>query len=99
MGTNITYGWLLAGVVDEGPADQADLQGGTRQVSIGGTVTTLGGHIIIANNSQPILNGDDLMSYLASETLPGEIIQVAVLRNNETLSFPVQLGTRSSPPG
>lgn len=99
MDVNVTSGWLLAGIEDGGPADKAGLQGGNRQVRIGGTIYTVGGDIIIAINNHSILNGDDLMSYLAAHTLPGQTIQVTVVRHNETHTLPVKLGTRPPPPG
>lgn len=36
MDVNVTYGWLIAQVTSGGPADDAGLQGGTRQVTIAG---------------------------------------------------------------
>jgi len=99
MGVNVTYGWLLAGIQDGGPADKAGLQGGNHQVSIGGTRYVVGGDVVVAIDNRSVLNGDDLMSYLAAHTLPGQTIQVTVVRHNETVTLPVTLGTRPPPPG
>ncbi|HDS59362.1 MAG TPA: PDZ domain-containing protein, partial [Thermoplasmatales archaeon] len=99
MGVNVTYGWLLAGIQDGGPADKAGLQGGDHQVSIGGTRYVVGGDVVVAIDNRSVLNGDDLMSYLAAHTLPGQTIQVTVVRHNETVTLPVTLGTRPPPPG
>ena len=38
------------------------------------------------------VNTDDLLAYLEENTLPGQTINVTVIRNNETLTFPVVLG-------
>jgi len=40
MGTNVTYGWLIAQVTANGPAAKAGLYGGTQQVSIEGEYVT-----------------------------------------------------------
>ena len=97
MNVNITYGWLIVQVVSGGPADQAGLQGGTQQVQIAGKWITIGGDIIIAINETRITNIDDLSTYLEEYTLPGQTINVTIVRNNQTMTFAVELGTRPPP--
>lgn len=97
MNTNITYGWLIVQVVSGGPADQAGLQGGTQQVQIAGKWVTIGGDIIIAINETRITNIDDLSTYLEEHTLPGQTINVTIVRNNQTMTLAVELGTRPPP--
>lgn len=97
MDTNFTYGWLIVQVVDGGPADEADLQGGTQQILVAGEQVTIGGDIIIAINETRITNIDDLSTYLEEYTLPGQTINVTIVRNNQTITFSVELGTRPSP--
>ncbi|MEM2917263.1 MAG: trypsin-like peptidase domain-containing protein [Candidatus Bathyarchaeia archaeon] len=94
MHVNITYGWLIIETIKNGPAEKAGLKGGTQTVSIGGTTITVGGDIIIAMNNVPIVNGDDLSTYMEEYTLPGQIVEVTVFRENATLTIPVELGTR-----
>jgi len=97
MNTNITYGWLIAQVVSGGPADQAGLQSGTQQVQIAGKWVTIGGDIIIAINQTRITNIDDLSTYLEEYTLPGQTINVTIVRNNQITTLAVELGTRPPP--
>jgi len=97
MNVNITYGWLIVQVVSGGPADQAGLQGGTQQVQIAGKWVTIGGDIIIAINETRITNIDDLSAYLEEYTLPGQTINVTIVRNNQTMPLAVELGTRPPP--
>jgi S1-C subfamily serine protease len=97
MNTTVTYGWLIAQVTSGGPAANAGLQGGTTQVDILGTPETIGGDIIIAINGTRITNGDALSSYMEENTLPGQTINVTVVRNNQTLNIAVKLGTRPPP--
>ena len=97
MKVNITYGCLIVHVVSDGPADQAGLQGGTQQVQIAGKWVTIGGDIIIAINQTRITNIDALAAYLEEYTLPGQTINVTIVRNNQTMTFAVELGTRPPP--
>jgi len=94
MSINVTYGWLITQVVSGGPADNAGLRGGTKQVQIAGEWITIGGDIVIAINETKITNMDDLSTYLEEYTLPGQTINVTIARNNQTMTLTVELGTR-----
>jgi len=97
MNINVTYGWLIIQVLSGGPADKAGLHGGTRQVQIAGDTLTVGGDIIVAFNETRIVNGDDLSTYLEEYTLPGQKINVTIVRNSQTMTIEVELGTRPPP--
>jgi len=97
MNINITYGHLIVQVVSGGPADRAGLQGGTQQVQIAGKWVTIGGDIIIAINGTRIRNIDDLATYLEEHTVPGQTINVTIVRNSQTITLTVELGTRPPP--
>ncbi len=97
MDTNITYGWLIVQVVSGGPAYEAGLHGGTQQALIAGERVTIGGDIIVAINETSIANADDLSTYLEEYTLPGQTINVTIVRNNESMTLQVNLGKRPSP--
>jgi S1-C subfamily serine protease len=94
MGTNVTYGWLIERVTSGGAADKAGLRAGTAQVIVDGTSVTIGGDIIIAINGTRITNSDALAAYLEEYTLPGQTINVTMVRNNQTLTTPVTLEAR-----
>jgi S1-C subfamily serine protease len=97
MGVNVTYGWLIVQVTSDGPADQAKLRGGTQSVSIAGQSVTIGGDIIIAINGTRITGIDDLSTFLEEHTLPGQTIDVTIIRNDQTVTLPLKLGTRPPP--
>jgi S1-C subfamily serine protease len=80
-GASVTYGWKIASVVRGGPCD--------------GKLTV--DDIIIAMNNQTIKGNDDLASYLEEHTLPGDTVNLTVIRNGETITVPVTLGTRPPP--
>jgi S1-C subfamily serine protease len=81
LDASVTYGWRIATVVGTGPSN-----GILRPDDI-----------IIALNGTTIRNNDDLASYLEERTLPGESLNMTVIRNNQTIEVTVLLGTRPSP--
>jgi S1-C subfamily serine protease len=96
LDVDVTYGWLITGVTSGGPADKATLKGGTSQIQVSGSSVTVGGDIIIAFDGTRIRNTDDLSTYLEENTLPNQTIDVTIIRNGETLTLPLTLGTRPS---
>jgi S1-C subfamily serine protease len=94
MGTNVTYGWLIAQVTSGGPSANAGLQGGTKQAVVMDTQMTIGGDIIVAINGTRITGIDDMSAYLEENTLPGQTVNLTVVRDNETIFVPLELGSR-----
>jgi S1-C subfamily serine protease len=97
MDVNVTYGWLISQVTSGGPADEANLQGGTQQVTVAGQAVTIGGDIIIALSGTRIKGIDDLSTFLEEHTLPGQTIDVTIIRNGQTMTLPLKIGTRPPP--
>jgi S1-C subfamily serine protease len=94
MGTNVTYCWLIAQVTSGGPSANAGLQGGTKQAVVMDTQMTIGGDIIVAINGTRITGIDDMSAYLEENTLPGQTVNLTVVRDNETIFVPLELGSR-----
>lgn len=92
IGTSVTYGWLIASASSE-----TGLHGGTSRALIAGSVVTIGGDVIVAINGTRIMSVDDLLTYLEEYTLPGQTINVTIVRNNETMTLLANLGKRPSP--
>ena len=92
IGTSVTYGWLIASASSE-----TGLHGGTSQALIAGSVVTIGGDVIVAINGTRIMSVDDLLTYLEEYTLPGQAINVTIVRNNKTMTLQVNLGKQPSP--
>jgi S1-C subfamily serine protease len=82
LGVSVTYGWRIASVITGGPSD-GKLQEGD---------------IIIALNNVKIKNNDDLASYLEEKTLPGQTINITVMRNNTATNLIVTLKERPAIP-
>jgi S1-C subfamily serine protease len=96
MNVDVTYGWLIAQVTSGGPAATAGLQSGTQQVTVSGQSVVIGGDIIIALNGARIRGIDDLSTYLEENTLPGQTINVTIVRNGETMTVSLKIGTRAA---
>jgi len=97
MNVSTTYGVLIQSVVSGGPAATAGLKAGTQTSVVEGNQIYLGGDIITAINGTHILNGDALSAYLEANTLPGQTISLTVIRNGQTMTIPLVLGTRPAP--
>ena len=82
LGATVTYGWRIIDVVPGGPADDAGMEADDIIVGIDGT---------------RMRNGDEVISYLEANTLPGETVTMEVVRNSQTLEIPVVLGKRPPP--
>ena len=94
MHTNITYGWLIIDVIKGGPADKAGLRGGTEEVEIAGERVTIGGDIIIGVNGVRVIGIDSLSSYLEEYTMPGQSINLTIVRDNHVMNVTLELGAR-----
>ncbi|MGW8289061.1 MAG: S1C family serine protease [Candidatus Bathyarchaeia archaeon] len=94
MRVNVTYGWLIAGVTSGGPADDAGLKGGTEQIQINNELVVVGGDIIIAINGARIISIDAMSAYLEEYTLPGETINITIIRDNQTNNVTLELESR-----
>jgi S1-C subfamily serine protease len=87
MGIDVTYGWMITDVTSGGPADKAGLQGGTSQIQVASSQVIVGGDIIIAFDGARIRNMDE-------NTLPGQTINVTLIRNGQTMTVSLKLEAR-----
>ena len=89
-----TRGILVASVVSNGPAEQAGIQGSSTQFDYQGTTIDIGGDVITAIDGKATPTFDDLVSYLASSTKPGQKVTLDIIRNGKAMTVDVTLGTR-----
>jgi S1-C subfamily serine protease len=81
LGVSVTYGWAIVDVRAGGPSD------GVLQPD----------DVIVALNETSIKNGDMLASYLEEHTLPGNTLNISIVRGSQTLERYVVLGVRPLP--
>jgi 2-alkenal reductase len=95
LGLAVDYGALVTLVIEGGPAEQAGVQSGTRSVEVPGYAEPIvaGGDIIVAIDGVQVRGMDDIITYL-QDTRVGQEVELTVLRTEETLAIPVQLGER-----
>lgn len=89
-----TRGALVEDVTSGGPADKAGVKASTTTVTINGVQGTVGGDVITAIDGYTITSMSDLISYLAVNTQVGQTVSLTVLRNGQTQTVKVTLGSR-----
>ena len=62
-------------------------------------VIPVGGDVITAINGQPIADMDDLISFIALRTKPGDSVRLTVLRDGQTIEVPVTVKARPNVEG
>jgi S1-C subfamily serine protease len=90
-----TKGAVVIGIAEDGPAEQAGLQGRDETLDVDSEGFLIGGDIITAINNQPVHDMNDLITYLVKETEPGDKVDLDVIRadgSQETVE--VTLGVR-----
>jgi S1-C subfamily serine protease len=78
-------GVLVHYLVEDGPAEEAGVQGRNG---------SLHGDIITALDGSPISNTEDLLSYIENNKSPGEKITISIHRNNQASNLTATLGER-----
>jgi 2-alkenal reductase len=75
-------------------AQQAGIQVGSSQITVGGQRIPTGGDVIVAVDGHAVSTGGDLRAYIENTTHPGDTVIVTVMRNGKRLDLPVTLGER-----
>ena len=91
---NNLRGVVVSGVVPGGPAERGGVQNPGRAVSVEGEPLPSSADIITAINGIPVAGMNELVSYLASTTRPGDTVNLTVWRGGQQLTLPVQLTAR-----
>ncbi len=85
-------GAYIAGVQPDGPA--AQLLQGAQNLDDQTAQVPIGGDVIVAIDGEPIDDFDDLLSYVALETEPGQQVRLTILRGGAEQEVTVQVGER-----
>ncbi len=86
-------------VITGSGAEAAGVQGGDRSanpISVGFQEIYPGGDVILAINGERTARYQDLTGYLVTETSPGDIVTLTILRDGEQLEVPVTLTSREN---
>ncbi|MCF8143753.1 MAG: trypsin-like peptidase domain-containing protein [Deltaproteobacteria bacterium] len=93
LGLSVQEGVLVVQVIRGGPADQAGLRGGNREVAIGGVRFHLGGDIITAINDHPVRGMEQLVEQINGMRV-GETLTLHIVRGGRQLEIRVLLSER-----
>ncbi len=94
MKTNITWGALIQSIVVDGPANKSGLRGGTQRVAIEGQRYIVGGDIILSIDGNRIVDFNALSVYMERHVIPGQTIQVEIIRLGKRMMILVEVGSR-----
>ncbi len=89
----VERGAMVIDVTPGGPADQAGLRGGNRQVQAGNVQLTVGGDVITQVDQYPVKNADDLIKHIR-ERKPGDVVKLKVLRDGQFKELKITLQER-----
>ncbi len=89
-----TRGALVVTVTAGGPAANAGLQPSNNTATISGQQENVGGDVITSINGQPVNSMSDIIAYLAIHTQVGQKVTLTILRNGQSQSVDVTLGSR-----
>lgn len=68
--------------------------GGAASPNTVGADAQAGGDVIIEIDDETVRSFDDLLSYVAIETEPGDVVELTILRDGEVIEVPLELGER-----
>ena len=92
LGLKQFTGTYVTQVVPGGSADKAGIKAGTQATSYQGLMA--GGDLIVAIDSHPVLQYDDLIAYLITHKSPGDTVVLTVVRGDQKQDLTVTLTKR-----
>jgi S1-C subfamily serine protease len=97
LGLNTTFGGLIAKVVPGGPAAEAGLEGGEKEIEFQAGSYEVGGDVILQVEGRNVVQPDDLARFVA-EKKPGEKVDLTILHKGKKEDVSVTLGKRPETP-
>jgi S1-C subfamily serine protease len=89
----VKEGVIVQSVVKGGPADKAGIEGGNTSATIDGAEVSLGGDIITEVDGKKVAGMDEVVE-LVNEAEPGDQLELTILRDGDTKTATVTLGSR-----
>jgi len=89
-------GALVEEILPNGPAEKVGLLGSSQKVTIEGQTATVGGDVITAIDSQPVVEMNDVIAYLARSTKVDQKVTLTIIRNGKQQTLDVILAARPS---
>jgi len=89
-------GIIVVDVLENGPSDGV-LRRSTESAIVDGERVPVGGDVVLAMDDTGLTRVEDLSSFLALRTSPGDVIDLAVLRDGQRRTVELELGRRPPP--
>ncbi|HEX2265289.1 MAG TPA: PDZ domain-containing protein, partial [Solirubrobacterales bacterium] len=89
----VEEGVIVQTVVNDGPADEAGIEGGTTSATIDGAEVRLGGDIITEVDGKKVTSMDELIE-IVSGSKPGDELELTLVRGGDEETVDVKLGTQ-----
>ncbi|MBN8866635.1 MAG: trypsin-like peptidase domain-containing protein [Solirubrobacterales bacterium] len=93
LGLDASQGAIVAQVVKGGPADEAGIEGGEKELIFQGARYDTGGDVIVSVNGEPIAHAEDLGKMIGA-LKPGDTAKIGVIRDGDHKTIEVELGDR-----
>ena len=95
LNLEVEEGALVQRVVPDGPADEAGIEAGDKQVAVGGQQLLAGGDVITAVDDEPVTGMDDVVAAVNAKQA-GDEVTLELQRGDESRDVTVELGDRPS---
>jgi S1-C subfamily serine protease len=98
LGFGADTGAAVQEVVDDSPADRAGLRGGSQERDFEGVPIMPGGDLIVAIDGTPVDSAEDVVRAVTQRLLPGQRVELTILRGNLQRTVSIVLGERPTTP-
>jgi 2-alkenal reductase len=98
LGFGAGVGAAVQEVVEGSPADRAGLKGGSREREFEGVPIMPGGDLIVAIDGTPVDSAEDVVRAITQRLLPGQSVELTIIRGNLQRTVTVVLGERPTTP-
>jgi S1-C subfamily serine protease len=93
LNLDVDAGALVQSVVPDSPADEAGIQAGDAEVTIGGRPVGAGGDLIVAVEDEPVETMTDVIAAVDAKQ-PGDEVELTLLRDGDERTVTVELAER-----
>jgi S1-C subfamily serine protease len=90
-------GFLVIGVTEGSPAEEAGIIGGDHDETIDGQTVTLGGDVIIGVDGLSVRTLTDAVVYIERNKHPGDSVELTIIRDDQERTLTLILGERPPP--
>jgi S1-C subfamily serine protease len=98
VGFGADTGAAVQEVVEDSPADRAGLRGGGREREFEGAAIRPGGDLIVAIDGTAVESAEDVVRAITQRLLPGQEVELTILRGNLQRTVTIVLGERPATP-